>query len=316
MTRRAKKRVNLAAGLLVGLVSLVAASPAGALVTIPGQIYGLADVGGTNGDLFRNTTSNTWRQLTSGLSFPESVNAAPNGKFAVICATRSPGGVYRVYRVPMSGGRLRNLIGNRSGCGQTVSPDSRKVAYVSDPRRRVAKLNVVRSGGGGNRTIYRFCSGCMYDPVWAGKRIYFERAVQRNPLADREVFSVRARDGKGLRRHTNDGGSLIDYELMDVSRDGRNLLILRTDGFGSGGLSVFAPSGTLRYDLAVETGTQRLGDASFSPSGTSVAYLRRESEPDPNVLWTGPNAPGSWFGSFPSPSGSVTGLYSIDWTRR
>lgn len=310
------RRFGIAAMMSLLLVTCVGTSQAGAVTPIPGRIFGLADVSGTRGDVFRTTTSNSWLRLTTGLSFPETVEGAPNGRFAVICATRGASGIYRIYRVSARGGAIRNLIGNRPGCGQTVSPDSRKVAYVSDPRRRVAKLNVVRAGGGGNRTIYRFCSSCLYNPVWAGKRIYFERTVTRSSSADSEIYSVRARDGKGLRRHTDDGGSSIDYRLADVSRDGRSLLIFATDSFGSTGLSVYSPRGVNRYDLALATGTQTLADASFSPSGTQVAYIRRDSEADPEVLLFGPNAPMSWYSIFPMPAISNVGLYSIDWVRR
>ena len=299
---------------VAGLVAIsIGASQATAIQTV---LYGLADVSGTKGDLFRSTTANTWRRLTSGLSFPESVSGAPNGRFAVICATRGSEGIYRVYRVPAKGGTMRNLTGSRPGCGQTVSPDSRKVAYISDPRRRVAKLNVVRAGGGGNRTIYRFCSSCLYNPVWAGKRIYFERSVTRSSSADREIYSVRARDGKGLKRHTNDGGSSLDYTLADVSRDGRSLLLFASDGSGTTALSVYSPRGVRRYDLGIATGTQRFADASFSLSGRKVAFITRDSDADPEVLVLGPNAPGSWFSVFPMPTISNTGLYSIDWVRR
>lgn len=310
------RRLLLALAIALITVPAIGAGPAGALTTIPGQIYGLADTGGTRGDLFRNTTSNTWRQLTAGLSFPESVGAAPDGRFAVICATRRSGGVYRIYRVGARGGAIRNLIGNRPGCGQSVSPDGRRVAYISDSRRGAARLNVVRSRGGGNKTIYKYCSSCMSNPIWVKTRIYFERNVTRNPSADREIYSVRARDGKGLRRHTNDRGSTVDHRLADVSRDGRKLLVFVNDGLGSTSLSVFSPAGVNRFDLSLATGTQSFAGATFSPSGASVAYLRREAEPDPTILWTGPAVPGGWFSLFPSPAGSVTGLYSIDWVRR
>lgn len=308
--------MGIAASLALLLVTCLGSSQAGAVIPVPGRMFGLADIAGTRGDLFRTTTSNSWLRLTTGLSFPESVSAAPNGRFAVICATRGLGGVYRVYRVSARGGAIRNVIGNRPGCGQTVSPDSRKVAYVSEPRRGGSQLNVVRAGGGGNRTIYRFCGDCLYNPVWAGRRIYFERSVTRNPSADREIYSIRARDGRGLRRHTNDQGSSIDYRLADVSRDGRSLLIFATDAFGSTGLSVYSPRGVNRYDLALATGTQSLADASFSPSGTQVAYIRRDSEADPEVLLFGPNAPMSWYSIYPMPAISNVGVYSIDWVRR
>lgn len=310
------RRLGIAVLTALLLATCIGTSQAGALTPIPGRMFALADVAGNRGDLFRTTTSNSWLRLTSGLAFPETVAAAPNGRFAVICATRGSSGTYRIYRVSAGGGAIRNLIGNRPGCGQTVSPDSRKVAYVSDPRRSVANLNVVRASGGGNRTIYRFCSSCLFNPVWAGKRIYFERTVTRNPSADREIYSVRARDGKGLRRHTNDGGSSLDFTLHDVSRDGRNLLISATDGFGANGLSVYSPSGANRYDLALAVPPETLGDAAFSPSGTSVAFIRKASELDPSILLYGPNAPMSWYSILPMPSISTSGIYSIDWVRR
>jgi len=303
------------------VIALVGASAfgvnqVGAVTPIPGRVFGLADLGGTPGDLFRTTTLNDWSRLTTGLQFPESVSAAPNGRFAVICATRGSGGVYRVYRVGANGGRIRNLIGNRQGCGQTVSPDNEKVAYVSDPRRRVANLNVVRAGGGGNRTVYRYCSGCLYNPVWAGKRIYFERSVRRNPSADREIYSVRARDGKGLRRHTNDGGSSLDYRLEDVSRNGRRLLIQARDGFGSAALALYSPAGANLGDLSLATPPQSFGDAAFSPSDTQVAYLKRNGPGDPHLMYWGEATPFSWFGLFSSPVPSTSGIYSLDWGRR
>ena len=314
MVKIRKASVALVAALIGA--SAFGVTQAGAISPIPGRIFVLSDVGGISGDLFRTTTANSWSRLTTGLSVPESVAAAPNGRFAVICATRVPGGTYRVYRVSAGGGTIRNLIGSRPGCGQTVSPDSRKVAYVSDPRRRVAKLNVVRAGGGDNRTIYRYCSGCLYNPVWAGRRIYFERTVRRNPSADREIYSVRARDGKGLKRHTDDRGTLVDYTLADVSRDGRSLLIFAGDSLGTTTLSVFSPRGVDRYRITLASGTQSFSGASFSPSGRQVAYVVRDSEADPRVLLFGPNAPMSWFSILPMPSISNVGVYAVDWVRR
>lgn len=298
---------------------LVTAAPAGALSPLPGRIFALADVGGTRGDLFRTTQANSWLRLTSGLSFPESVSASPDGSFAVICASIDGVSPYRVYRVSSAGGRLKNLIGNRQGCGQTVSPDGSRVAYVGQESRT---LNVVRSRGGGHRTIYRFCASCIYNPVWANGRIYFERREIRNPSADLEIYSVRARDGRKLRRHTNDGATPIDHRLADVSRDGRKLLVIEwvPGPPATYSLSVITLSrtGAPRGRSVLVSGTESIADASFSPAGDEVAYSRRStpSELSPLELWTGPARPASFFGLFPSPAISTLGPYSIDWTRR
>lgn len=300
---------------LSGLAAF-AASQAGAISPLPGRMFGLADVAGSRGDLFRTTTSNTWFRLTAGLSAPESVSASPDGRFAVICATNRPWGIYRVYRVGAGGGPLKNLSGRPRACGQTVSPNGRKVAYVSDTGGS-ARLRVVRSNGGRSRTLYRFCNGCLYNPVWAGKRIYFERRVRRNPAADLEIYSIRAKDGRGLKRHTDDTGAPVDYFLNDVSADGRKLLVtVRYPLAATSILSILSPNGSIRLELATATGVQALGDASFSPDGTEIAFLRRDTDPGPYQMWTGPARTGVWFAGFPAPAVSTTGLYSIDWVRR
>jgi len=316
------KRANVVvAGALAALSMFVMAAPAGALSPLPGRIYALADVGGTRGDLFRTTQTNSWLRLTSGLNFPESVAASPDGRFAVICASSGGASPYRIYRVAAAGGGLRNLIGNRKGCGQTVSPDGAKVAYIGTGRAS-SNLNVVRSRGGGNRVLYRFCESCLYNPVWANGRIYFERKETRNVSADLEIYSVRARDGEDLRQHTNDRGAPIDYDLVDVSRNGRKLLVIER---GPGGPAVhslsiigLSPSGASRSRRMLVSGPESIADASFSPSGDSIAYSRRMTSSDlsPYELWTGSLAPGSWSGLFSVPSLSTLGPYSIDWVRR
>jgi hypothetical protein len=298
---------------------LVMAAPAGAISSLPGRIYALADVGGTAGDLFRTTQANSWLRLTSGLSFPESVSASRDGSFAVMCASIDGVSPYRVYRVSSAGGRLKNLIGNRQGCGQTVSPDGSKVAYAGQGSRT---LNVVRSRGGGHRTIYRFCASCIYNPVWANGRIYFERREVRNPSADLEIYSVRASDGRKLRRHTNDGATPIDHRLVDVSRDGRKLLVIEwvPGPPATYSLSVIRLSrtGVPRGRSVLVSGSTYIADASFSPSEDEVAFTRRSTDSDmsPFELWTGPVLPMSWYGLFTSPAISALGPYSIDWVRR
>ncbi|MEX1219222.1 MAG: hypothetical protein WEB05_02410 [Solirubrobacterales bacterium] len=310
---------------IVAMAMSATAVPTTALSAIPGQFYALSDVRGAQGDLFRTTrTGSSWVRLTSGLSFPESVSASPDGKFAVICAAARGGdSAYRVYRVEAAGGALRNLIGNRQGCGQTVSPDGKKVAYVGAGN---GTLNIVRSQSGGHRTIYRFCGGCIYNPVWANGRIYFERRVTRNSSADREIYSVRARDGRGLKRHTNDGGAEVDYTLADVSRNGRKLLLLEQEfdplisvvfyGLSTYGLS---PAGDTPPEQRIRylTEADALTDASFAPSGNSIAYVQQgdTSLGDP-LYGLKIIEPLALPFSFSRPSVSSLGTYSIDWVSR
>lgn len=313
------RRFGVAALAALSLSMAFGVSQSGAVTPIPGRIFGLADVGGTPGDLFRTTTSNTWFRVTSGLRSPESVSASPNGRFAVMCATRGSGGTYRIYRVSAGGGVIRNLIGNRQGCGQTVSPDGRKVAYITDTGSGTSRLNVVSTGGGKVRNLYRFSSFGMYEPVWAGSRIFFERRVTRNPSSPLEIYSIRARDGKKLRRHTNHGTAPIGYGLRDVSPDGKRLLIAvdKPDDSLEELWTLTLRNRSWSTLVSVPTGSGRfVGDAAFSPSGESLAYLIGESGLTPSQLWVGPSRPGSWYTAVPAPAASVTGLYSIDWTRR
>jgi hypothetical protein len=305
------------------LGALLASAPqAMAVSSIPGRIFILSDIGSTRGDLFRTTRINTWKRLTFGLSGPESLSASPNGNFVTLCATKTVGGTYRIYRIPANGGPLKSLIGNRAGCDPTVSPDSRKVAYVQGGPA-ASKLNVVSARGGKPRTIYRFCSSCLYGPVWAGKRIYFERRIARNISADLEIYSVRASDGKGLKRHTNDGGAPIDYQLEDVNPSGRRILVRLSDSTapGSNDLVLLSRTGSeVRQIVQGGVDPSALAGAAFSPSANRVAFnlatfgLRN--------VWvsndiTAPFIVSSQLAN-PAVAGSAAGdgPYSIDWTKR
>jgi Tol biopolymer transport system component len=310
------RRFAIATLALLSGLSVFSVSQSSAFSPIPGRIFGLTDVSGTRGDLFRTDVMNQWVPLTSGLNYPESVSAAPNGRFAAICATVGSGGLYRIYRVTSAGSPLRNLIGSRQGCGQTVSPDSRRVAYISDPRRGVARLNVVGANGRGNRTLFKSCSGCMFSPVWAGKRIYFELKVPRAPSGQPEVFSVRAKDGKKLKRHTFGRRSSTQFGLLDVGSNGRNLLVTAKDLSGTTTLKSISPTGSTRDVITTGTGSQPFPDASYSPDGREIAYLRRDTDSDPANLWIGPSTGTGFSSLFAAPSTSSDGLYSIDWVRR
>ncbi|MEX1219223.1 MAG: hypothetical protein WEB05_02415 [Solirubrobacterales bacterium] len=309
---------------IVALAMSATAVPTTALSAVPGRIYALSNIGGTfaQSALFRmSSQTGLWVRLTPGLSVPESVSASPDGKFAVICARRGSSSPYRIYRVAAAGGALRNLIGNRQGCGQTVSPDGKKVAYVGAGN---GTLNIVRSQSGGHRTIYRFCGGCIYNPVWANGRIYFERRVTRNSSADLEIYSVRARDGRGLKRHTDDGGAPIDYDLADVSPSGGKLLLLEREIDPLTWTPTYrlitrrlSPAGIVLNRFRILTVNEPLIDASFAPSGNSIAYVQREAsllgDPlyEPWII-----NPGSFPVRFPRPSVSFLGTYSIDWVSR
>lgn len=263
------------------LGALLASAPkAHAITSIPGRIFILSDVAGVRGDLFRTTPSNTWKRLTYGLNYPESISADPNGKFVTLCATKG-GGLYRIYRISANGGALKSLIGRSVGCAPTVSSDGRKVAYIQSGAT-TTNLKVVSSRGGKSRTIYRFCSSCLYNPIWAGKRIYFERRVARNLSADFEIYSVRASDGKGLRRHTFSAAG-VDYDLKDALPSGRKILAAVRDSSGAGrnDLVALSPNGVeLRTIMIGDPSSNPFGGAAFSPSGIQVAA----NEAFPTVL--------------------------------
>ena len=297
-----------------------AAAPASAVAPIPGRIFALSDVGGARGDLFR-TTLTGWKRLTFGLDFPEEVAADPRGKFAVLCATKTPGGTYRIYRVGANGGPVKNLIGNRRGCAPTVSPDGRKVAYIQRGPTGPSLLKVVSAKGGKPRTIYRFCGSCMYQPKWGGKRIYFERRITNDFSADSEIYSVRARDGKGLRQVTNDEGSPRDFELMDVSPDGREILAVVDDSTSfspAARIRVLSPTGGLIrpvWTLSGPTLSDYLGPASFSPSRDVILTTSSDPLISISTLIAYKNVPD--IGVFVTPPGpSTVGIYGLDWVRR
>ena len=303
---------------------LVSAPRADAITPIPGRIFILSDVAGVRGDLFRTTTLNTWKRLTFGLNYPESISADPNGKFVTLCATKGTSGLYRIYRISANGGRLKSLIGSALGCAPTVSPDGRKVAYIQSGTAST-KLKVVGSRGGKSRTIYSFRSSSLYNPIWAGKRIYFDRRVTRNLSADFEIYSVRASDGKGLRRHTFSPAG-VDYDLKDVLPSGRKILAAVRDPSGAGrhDLVALSPNGVeLRTIMVGDPAASPFGSAAFSPSGIRVAAneaFPTASDPFLTLISSDINNPLIVSQALLNPaiSGTSTndGPYSVDWVKR
>lgn len=295
------------------LFALLASAPQAKAVTpIPGRMFVLSDNGGTYGDLFRTRTDNSWKQLTFGLSGPDGLSAAPNGKFAAICATRNAGGTYRIFRVSANGGPMKNLIGNRQGCGPAVSPDGRKVAYIQNLPTGVRLLRVVSANGGKPRTIRKFAaSTSVYGLAWGGKRIFFNQFY--------EVYSVSARTGKDLRQHTNDRGDPRDFFLADVSTDGKRLLLVVDESFNfvpNVFLRVYKPGGGLVRTVAETlSAINRYNFARFGPAGPSgvVGYL--DTTVTPSGLWLA--QPGSsWFSGVTPPTPSIVGPNSFDWVKR
>lgn len=301
--------------------TLAQAPQAQAVTPIPGRLFVLADDGGNRGDLFRTNTSNEWVRLTTGLSAPESVSADPKGRFATLCARANGAAPYRIYRVSATpgGGRLKNLIGKRLGCSPSVSPDGRKVAFLSyayTPGAK-SKLMVVSAKGGRPKAVYTYCGGCITGgPFWGGKRLYFQRTVTRNPSADREIYSVRARDGKRLRKQTRSGAN-VDYRLLDVSADGRRFLAVIYD---TSGLAVFTtallkPSGALVQAFSAPSSDDLVAGGAFLPGGRRVATASAPVPGDPNQIEL--REVGGLFATiFPNPSVSATGTYAIDWSKR
>jgi len=311
-----------AAGLLMAL--LAAAPAAKAITSETGRTFILSDIAGARGDLFRTTTSNTWKRLTFGLSYPESISADPRGKFVTLCATKGTGGIYRIYRISANGGRMKNLIGNRAGCAPAVSPDGRKVAYI-ESGARTNLLRVVSSKGGKPRTIYRFCSSCLFRPVWSGKRIYFERRITRNFSSKLEIYSVRASDGKGLRRHTN-SSSTVDIDLEDVSPNGRRMVAELTDssGLGRDDLVLLNSRGVEVKRISVGYPTiASFAGAAFSPDGKRVVFNSFSvNETSPFATWFSSSLSNPLIFSSPlyepaiSSTAAYDGPYAVDWVKR
>lgn len=303
------------------LGALLASAPqAKAVSSIPGRIFANFDVGGSYGDLYRSKPDNTWKRLTFGLGSTFGLSADPSGKFVTVTARRGSSGPYRIFRVSANGGPLKNLIGNRSGFDPAVSPDGRKVAYLNTGSSGPTSIKVVSSKGGKPRTIYRFCSGCIYKTIWAGKRIYFNRRISNMPSADFEVYSVRARDGKGLRQHTDDGGGDRDYRLFDVSANGRRLLVVINDSTDplspNVGLAVFSDTNIYKR-LVAESGTASdiFFGGSFGPAGPSGTVIWIDVGSSPYAMWSSP--PGSlWSSAIGPPPSSTLGPLFMDWVRR
>ncbi|MFM8526710.1 MAG: TolB family protein [bacterium] len=312
--------VGLKRGFIIGALAaaifgaLLAATPqqAHAITPIPGRIFALTDDNGVQGDLFRTRTNTIWKRLTTGLSFPDGLSAAPNGTFAAICATRSLGGTYRIFRVSANGGPLKNLIGNRQGCGPAVSPDGRQVAYIQNLPTGGRLLRVVSAKGGEPRTIRRFpASYPVYALAWGGKRIFFNQYY--------DVFSVSARTGKDLKMHTDDRGAARDFQLADVSADGKRLLIVVDESLEivpNVFLRVYKPGGALvRTVDSSGSANNPFSMARFGPSGPNGVVGFLDTITPPSMIYL--IQPGAvWSAGFAGPSVSTAGPTSFDWVKR
>jgi len=303
------------------LGALLASAPqAKAVSSIPGRIFASFDIGGSYGDLYRSKPDNTWKRLTFGLGSSFNLSADPNGKFVTVTARRGSSGPYRILRVSANGGPLKNLIGNRSGFDPAVSPDGKRVAYLNTESTGPTSIKVVSARGGKPRTIYRFCSGCIYKTIWAGKRIYFNRRIVNNPISDFEVFSVRASDGKGLRQHTDDGGGIRDYQLLDVSADGKRILVVADDSADplTPNVLLAVVSDTNIYKrTVVDSGSSSdiFFGGSFGPAGPSGPVIWIDVGTSPYKMWL-TQAGSVWSTGIASPSASTIGPLFMDWVRR
>ena len=283
MRKGAKTALAIPAVLATGLAMIVA-TPAGATFKGDnGRVLYISDDASGDQRVYSSTASGERRRIVTprGLD-PGPLAVSPNGRTLAVSGYREGDRTEWIYVGSVKAGRFRKLA---KGSEPTFSPNGRKVAYVrivgeepnTDYQLRVARLN-----GKGDRSILRTRGRAwISSPVWTpnGSRIVFDRTPNPNSAPfDQEIFSVRARDGRGKKQLTDDRGLNVDFTNPDVSPNGKRVVFSAYDGaltrrsiatvpVSGGPLDILAtpPNGDLDYR-----------DPSYSPDGRRIIFERQD----------------------------------------
>lgn len=280
---------------------------------VSGRILMVANIRSASERLFSTTRSGKWRDLSPFLSTGQSVSADPRGRFAIFSAPKllDQNGPERVFRVSLKSRRIVRISGRRHGEWPAVSPNGKRVAFVSDPGSGPATIYSMRVDGTNVQRLYSYCASCIDRLAWSGNRIFFQRKISRNISADEEIYSIRASDGGAIRQVTDDGGASIDYRLFDASPRG-GVLIGVTESSITRLVVGTVCCGTTEV---VDVGEGTLLSASFSPSDRLVAF----SATDPGVyrgrLYI-KNLSSGGTRELRIPAESTFGVQSLSWVAR
>lgn len=184
-----------------------------------------------------------------------------------ICFLRGRDGNYGLYVMGLNGGRAEKVAeGLRSDTSFDWSPDGSRVAFV-DTRNDL----YVADADGTDRTLLIERSSNLpgsgqYNPAWSpdGRKIAFES----HGGDDAPGLHVVNADGTGKRQIV--GERLVSYYYPEWSRDGRSIIVQRTEGYAE------------MYVVEANGGNQRplnrkapldMNAPAYSPATEKIAYM-------------------------------------------
>jgi Tol biopolymer transport system component len=135
------------------------------------------------------------------------------------------------------------------------------------------------------RPSERWLFDVMFTPN--GKRIVFTASIDPNVgVYDKEVYSIRASDGRSERQITNDGGFDIDYGNPDVSPGGKRVVVAAYDGVTNRRSVVTVPIGGGPIDIIASPDSDQFdfNDPMYSPDGKRMLLVRSDSAFDEYYL--------------------------------
>ena len=203
------------------------------------------------------------------------VAAQDGGSGAIVfVSARADGEDYEIYAMRPDGGGVRRLTRNPRSTDHepALSPDGRRVAFVSLRSGAGNEIYVMNADGSGVRRLTRNHKGTEeHSPTWSpdGRRLAFSSERDGNG----EIYVLNAVDGSGLRRLTRHPAEDRDPAW---SPDGRRIAFIR-----GGQVHVMAADGT---------GVRRLTASGFhlqpawSPDGRTLAVTaQRDGQTDYDI---------------------------------
>jgi Tol biopolymer transport system component/N-acetylneuraminic acid mutarotase len=222
------------------------------------------------GGYIYNSSTGTESFIATSELYEPTVSTASGGPRIVFGTNRHLGN-HDIYSMELDGSDETRLTTSPAYDDQPKwSPDSSKIAFISDRDGNFEIYTMDPSGGSQTRITNNFAADGF--PAWSpdGTKLAFVRGDLRNPSTF-EIYVMNA-NGSNQTRLTNDGA--IDG-VPAWSPDGTKIV------FMSGGSSVFDPNSFEIYTMNATDGSNRTrltnntiadGQPSYSPDGTKILF--------------------------------------------
>ncbi len=273
---------------MILLATLLAAAAAATAAPAPDAVVYSGRVGGGGADIFVRTVTGSPRRLAGPGRYATQPAWSPDRRRVAFLSDRT--GPIDVYTVRADGTGLRRLT--RTAARErdvTWSPDGRRLVFGSDRDGGESEIYTMRADGTGVRRLTRTRRWVMdVHPQFSpdGRSIVF--ASNRVAYSNLEIFRMRARDGRRLKRLTHFGtggdGSPGDDVMPEFSPDGTRIAFV-SDRSGSHQIWTMDAAGG---DLRRITGHARRAAyfPRWSRDGRRLLYMTARDSDGAARLWT------------------------------